>query len=76
MTDAPTDFELEQWLKEAKRLITCTGCYGVGQKHVRATDTWNLCETCNGSSKAIAEPHVVRLVEEVQRLRVLVEAGE
>lgn len=74
--EIPTEFEISQWRKEARRLIMCTGCYGVGQTHERSTDTWKLCETCNGSSKAIAEPHVLRLCEEVERLRLLVEGEE
>ena len=68
--EAPTDFELDQWAKEAKRLITCTACYGSGE------DRWKqgyCCQTCEGAARSIAEPHVVRLVEEVQRLRILVD---
>lgn len=63
---APTDFELEQWEKDAKRLITCTGCYGSGE------DKWNqgrACPTCQGMGRAEADPHVIRLVAEVRRLR-------
>lgn len=74
--EIPTEFEISQWRKEAKRLITCTSCYGVGQKHVRATDTWDLCATCNGTGKSVAEPHVLRLCDEVERLRLLVEGEE
>ena len=71
--EIPTEFELSQWRKEAKRLITCTACYGSGE------DRWNegrTCPNCEGTSRAVAEPHVVRLCEEVERLRILVEGEE
>lgn len=68
-----TDFELEQADKEAKRLITCTGCYGVGQKHyAKPHDRWEICPVCNGLGRAIAEPVVVALVAEVRELRAKV----
>lgn len=76
MAEIPTEFEISQWRKEARRLVMCTGCYGVGQKHDRATDTWLLCEICNGVGKSVAEPHVIQLCEEVERLRILVEGEE
>lgn len=63
---SPTPFELEQWEKEARRLIICTTCYGSGE------DRWNLgraCPTCEGSGRSAAEPHVLRLIAEVRRLR-------
>lgn len=69
--DPPTDFEISQWRKDAKRLITCTACYGSGE------DRWNegrTCPNCEGTSRAVAEPHVVRLCDEVERLRLLVDA--
>lgn len=67
--ESPTDFELDQWEKEAKRLVMCTDCFGVGQKHWSATDRWELCPVCEGLGKAAAEPHVLRLVAEVRTLR-------
>ena len=76
MAEIPTEFEISQWRKEARRLITCTGCFGVGQKHQRSPDSWLLCEICNGMGKSAAEPHVIRLCEEVERLRILVEGEE
>lgn len=71
--EIPTEFEISQWRKEAKRLITCTSCYGSGE------DRWNegrACPDCSGVGRAIAEPHVLRLCEEVERLRILVEGEE
>lgn len=71
MTDAPTNFEIDQWRKDARRLITCTGCYGSGE------DRWNegrFCPTCRGSGRSAAEPHVMRLCDEVERLRLIVDA--
>lgn len=62
-------FDLEQLKAEARRLVVCTGCYGSGE------DRWNegrACPECRGSGKAAAEPHVLRLVAEVERLRALV----
>ena len=67
--DIPTDFELEMWEKDANRKIMCTGCYGVGQTHERRTDTWELCTRCHGEGRSEADPHVIRLVAEVRRLR-------
>lgn len=65
-----TDFELEQAEKEAKRLITCTDCYGVGQKHhAKPHDRWEICPTCNGLARAVADPLTLQLVAEVRRLR-------
>lgn len=66
MSEPITDFELEMWEKDAKRLIICTGCFGSGE------DRWNLgkpCLTCQGAGRAEADPHVLRLVAEVRRLR-------
>lgn len=68
--EIPTDFELDQWAKDARRLITCTGCYGSGE------DKWNegrACPSCQGAGRAAAEPHVIRLVEEVRRCRGLID---
>ena len=62
----PTAFEIESWEKDAKRLIICTGCYGSGE------DRWNqgkACPTCQGEGRAPAEPHVLRLIQEITRLR-------
>ena len=64
--EAPSEFELEQWEKDAQRLVICTGCYGSGE------DRWNqgrACFTCEGAGRAQAEPHVVRLVAEIRNLR-------
>lgn len=66
MTEPVTDFELEMWEKDAKRLIICTSCFGSGE------DRWNLgraCPTCEGTGRAVADPHVLRLIDEVRRLR-------
>lgn len=72
-----TDFELEQVEKEAKRLITCTGCYGVGQKHyAKPYDRWDICPVCNGLGRAVAEPAVIALVAEVRDLRAKVTVYE
>lgn len=68
MSEAPSDFELEWWEKDAKRLITCTSCYGSGE------DRWHqghACPDCAGIGRSIAEPHVVRLVAEIRRLKAL-----
>ena len=65
-----TDFEVEQIEKEAKRLITCTGCYGVGQKHyAKPHEHWEICPTCNGLGRAMAEPKVVELVADLRELK-------
>lgn len=64
--EAPTEYELDTWLRDAQRRITCTGCYGSGE------DRWQqgrACPTCAGTGRAEAEPHVIRLVAEVRRLR-------
>lgn len=63
---SPSDFEMEQWEKEARRLIVCTNCYGSGE------DRWNqgrACPVCEGNGRSVAEPHVIRLIEEIRRLR-------
>ena len=63
--EAPTAFELEQWEKEAKRMVICTGCYGSGE------DRWNdgrACDRCGGMGKAEGEPHTLQLIAEVRRL--------
>lgn len=67
--ERPTDFDLEQWEKEAKRLVMCTGCYGVGQRQAWGQDNWLLCERCKGSGKAEAEMHTLQLIAEVRRLK-------
>jgi len=62
----PTAFEIDMWEKDAKRLIVCTGCYGSGE------DRWNqgkACPTCSGEGRSAAEPHVLRLIQEITRLR-------
>lgn len=64
-------FDLDRLKAEARRLVICTGCYGSGE------DRWNegrACPACEGSGKSAAEPHVLELVAEVERLRAL--AGE
>ena len=64
--ESPSEFELDMWEKDAKRLITCTGCYGSGE------DRWNqgkACPTCSGEGRSAAEPHVLRLIQEITRLR-------
>lgn len=70
LMENPTDFEISEWRKEAKRLITCTSCYGSGE------DRWKegrACPSCNGTGKAIADLHVVRLCDEVERLRLIID---
>ena len=68
-----TDFELEQAEKDAKRLIQCTGCYGVGQRHyAKPHEHWEICSVCSGMGRSIAEPVVVELVTEVRELRAKV----
>lgn len=65
-----TDFELEQAEKEAKRLIQCTGCYGVGQKHVaRPQDRWEICPVCQGLGRSIAEPQTLEMIAEIREWR-------
>ena len=62
-------FDLSRLKAEAQRLIVCVGCYGSGE------DRWNegrACPTCEGAGRSAAEPHVLELVEEVERLRALV----
>jgi len=66
MSDSPSEFELEMWEKDAKRMIVCTGCFGSGE------DRWNqgrACPTCEGTGRAVADPHVLRLIAEVRRLK-------
>jgi len=61
-----SEFEIDMWEKDAKRLIVCTGCYGSGE------DRWNqgkACPTCSGEGRSAAEPHVLRLIQEIIRLR-------
>lgn len=69
--DSPTDFELGQWEKEAKRLVMCTGCYGVGQRQAWGQDNWVLCDRCKGAGRAEAELHTLALIAEVRRLKEL-----
>lgn len=68
-----TEFELEQWAKEAARLIVCTGCYGVGQRQSRASrrdpDVWTTCERCTGTGESMADPAKLRLILEVRQWR-------
>lgn len=71
-----TMFEREQWEKEARRKIICTGCYGVGQRHDRKSDRWEACPTCQGGGRSEAEPHVLRLLEEISRLELLLRPVE
>lgn len=71
-----TPFEREMWEKEARRKIMCTGCYGVGQKHRKDTDRWELCAVCEGLGKAEAEPHVLKLLAEITRLELLLNPKE
>lgn len=62
---APSEFEIETWEKDAKRLIICTGCYGSGE------DRWNqgkACPTCSGEGRSAAEPHVLRLIAHIRSL--------
>ena len=64
--ETPSDYDLENWLKDASRQIVCTGCYGSGE------DRWNLgraCPVCAGSGRSAAEPHVLRLIAYVYKLR-------
>lgn len=68
-----TEFELEQWTRDATRLVTCTGCYGVGQVQRRASrrdpDVWELCARCDGSGQSVADPAKLRLIVEVRQWR-------
>lgn len=66
-----TAFELEQWEKSARRLIQCTSCWGVGQKHEQYKDRWELCKVCEGMGKSAAEPHVIQLIAEIHRLQAV-----
>lgn len=67
--ESPTDFDLEVWEKDAKRLVMCTGCYGVGQRQAWGQDNWTLCAQCNGDGRSAAEMHTLALIAEVRRLR-------
>lgn len=70
LIDPPSEFEISEWRKDAKRLITCTSCYGSGE------DRWKegrACPACNGTGKSVADPHVVRLCDEVERLRLIID---
>ena len=61
-----TEFELSTLEKDAGRLIVCTGCYGSGE------DKWHegrACPACKGAGRSIAEPMVLRLIEEVRTWR-------
>ena len=67
-----TDFQLEMMEKDAKRLVICTGCYGVGQKHyAKPEDHWELCPVCEGLGRAAADPDKLLLIAEVRRLSAL-----
>ena len=78
--EPPTQYELEVWRNEACRKVVCTGCYGSGQRHryEKATDSerWELCDRCQGSARCDAEPHVIRLVDEVRRLNITLSRSE
>ena len=67
--ESPTEFELEMWEKDARRLVMCTGCYGVGQRQSWGQDNWVLCDRCKGHGKAEAELHTLQLVAEIRRLK-------
>lgn len=67
--ESPTEFELEMWEKDARRLVMCTGCYGVGQRQSWGQDNWVLCDRCKGHGKAEAELHTIQLIAEIRRLK-------
>ena len=73
MSDPLSEFELSQTEKEAGRLIVCAPCGGSGQIHRRKNRSdegrWEVCERCEGAGRAIAEPHVFRLIEEIRQWR-------
>lgn len=62
----PSDFELEQWEKDAKRLVICTGCYGSGENR---WEQGRACPTCNGLGKSAAEPHVLQMLALIRKQR-------
>ena len=68
-----TDFELEQWEKDANRLILCTWCGGSGHVFARQyrheEGEWKLCGECHGEGRRRADLHVVRLVRELREHR-------
>jgi hypothetical protein len=63
-----TDFELKRIEENARRLIVCTSCYGVGQREFR-DGSCQICKVCAGSGKSAAEPHVLKLIEDMTELR-------
>lgn len=68
-----TDFELDQWEKEARRLIVCVWCGGSGHVFARQyrheEGEWKLCHYCRGVGRKAADPHVIRLVHELREHR-------
>lgn len=62
--ELPTEFDLETWEKDAKRLVICTGCYGSGENR---WEQGRACLTCQGEGKSAAEPHVLQLISLVRR---------
>lgn len=67
------DFKLGRWAREARELATCVECYGVGEdRHAPG----RACPACNGSGRAVREPHVLELLELVRSQRAeIVELG-
>jgi hypothetical protein len=68
--DAPTSFELEQWEKDARRLITCGWCGGAGQWFARQyrhqEGEWQECPKCDGKGKRAADLDKLRLINRLR----------
>lgn len=62
---ALTKFQIDRMEENAKRLIICTGCYGVGQREFR-DGSCEICKVCNGEGRSAAEPHVLKLIEDLK----------
>lgn len=63
--DATLEHKLDTWEREARLMVTCTGCYGSGE------DRWqqgHACPVCSGEGRAAREPHVIELVRMVREL--------
>lgn len=69
--NASLSLNLDNCEREARQLVHCTGCYGVGEdRHAPG----RACPVCQGSGRAPREPHTIELVALVRQL--LAEAAQ
>lgn len=70
--DIPTEFELEQWEKDARRLVTCGWCGGGGQWFARQyrhqEGEWQQCPKCDGEGRRVADLDKLRLINRIRGL--------